>query len=55
MLFRSIAVRLLVKSYVLAAILAVVLSVLVYGVCLIVLKNEFALDFLQPLIKKKKK
>lgn len=51
----GIAVRLLVKSYVLAAILAVVLSVLVYGVCLIVLKNEFALDFLQPLIKKKKK
>lgn len=50
-----IAVRLLVKSYALAAVLAVALSVIVYGVCLIVLKNEFILGFLQPVLKKIKK
>ena len=50
-----VAVRLLVKSYVLAAVLAVALSVIVYGACLIVLKNEFTLGFLQPILKKKKK
>lgn len=50
-----VAVRLLVKSYVLAAVLAVALSVMVYGVSLIVLKNEFVLGFLQPILKKKMK
>lgn len=39
--------------FTLAAVLAVVLSVMVYGICLIVVKNEFTLDFLQPLLKKK--
>lgn len=48
-----VAVRLLVDSYILSAVLAVVLSVIVYGACLIVLKNEFTLGFLQPILKKK--
>lgn len=51
----AFASEMLFDSYVLIAVVTVTLSVIAYGVCLMLLKNEFLMGFLRPVLNKMKR
>lgn len=51
----SVIIRSMLHSYNLAAVVSVIASMVAYGACLLIFKNEFALSFLKPIWNKMKR
>lgn len=51
----ALIIRSFVNSYSLTCIVTIILSIMIYGITLVFMKNEFAMSFLRPILNKIKK
>ena len=51
----ALIVRSLINSYPVTFVVTIVFSIIVYGTTLILLKNEFTMSFLKPILNKIKR